>query len=653
MRRGWLVMASAAVVGLGLVVPTALGGPASASRTQADLSVVASGFTEYPLPAGQTLVGAHSLEANAWAFFGQLAAGPDGVWFPQTGGVLGELKPDGEFSHRAVGSPDGLIQSVAGAADGSIWFNEPFGHGGAAHPVGGVGRVKGPGPATFTTLTNPNTSQQDGPLPGGGIAIDPEDSSAWVAGDGFSGTYRVSPGGSTSSFYTNTAPLNGIAFGGDGALWGGDCSSIVQVCQGIQRLTTSGASTHYALPCMPMDMTTGPGGAFVAGCPYHSVATIDGPIVATGVSSAGTITYYLAPSSFRWDGAGITFGDNAFWLTNGDSQIYRLTQSGLLYAYQLPGETSHHSPQPHSIVVGHDGVVWFDELGDNAIGRLDPAAPPSRCTHALGVTVPLHEAAVPGQHIKNIMKFVTSLLGLDGTLGDIAKVALIATPVGEEYVLWITLRSGVKKVVSVGAQEIARDPPDSQFDKLPVLRHLKLPRLRHGRGMSSAAARTLNALLSNEAEIGTLQVAYLAAVERAQGAEIAHDNTWVVKQDDAAAQFAHRLAAAYARAPVLEKRAASVLRHSPLAHVQVTRSIIRRGRRLSRKPLLRATVKMLHQAGFTSAQIAQFHNGPVPAKIKPGTLARLLSSPALYLPGANASNVLNAGSAYASCLASA
>lgn len=115
----------------------------------------------------------------------------------------------------------------------------------------------------------------------------------------------------------------------------------------------------------------------------------------------------------------------------------------------------------------------------------------------------------------------------------------------------ITIWAGLAATMRYVGDKIATaDPPDPNFDQLPVV--LRPGRIELAMGSSSVAVQTaFNQALDLAAEQISLSRALLTAIERSQGAELAGQTNARDLQLSAAAEFAELLA------PVLEAQAAA------------------------------------------------------------------------------------------------
>ena len=179
-----------------------------------------------------------------------------------------------------------------------------------------------------------------------------------------------------------------ITTGPDGALW-------FTNPLGIDRMTTSGAFTHYTDPfTSPTDITTGPDGALwftnggggddsIAYSSSGGITSEEGPNYSIDrISPSGVVKSYTDPSIASPNG--ITTGpDGALWFTNGGGEsltengtltqtqasIGRITTSGVVTNYIDPSVDA----EPTDIITGPDGALWFTNEGSNSIGRITTA----------------------------------------------------------------------------------------------------------------------------------------------------------------------------------------------------------------------------------------------------------------------------------------
>ena len=122
----------------------------------------------------------------------------------------------------------------------------------------------------------------------------------------------------------------------------------------IGQINSRGAISEFSVPLPPANPpTTGPLGI---GPPLKS-SELPGP----GVLTAG-------PDGNLW----FTYGGGSYGISSVyGGQIDRITPSGTISEYQIPSQNS----EPHRIVSGPDGNLWFTEstLNGGVIGRTTPS----------------------------------------------------------------------------------------------------------------------------------------------------------------------------------------------------------------------------------------------------------------------------------------
>jgi virginiamycin B lyase len=228
---------------------------------------------------------------------------------------------------------------------------------------------------------------------------------------------RISTSGAVSVFALPGAnpSADGIAAGGDGALWFSDVNS-----GQIGRITTSGSISEFAAHYLYQatgQIATGPDGSIWV----PSTATLNQdpnnpnpPSTAIDqVSSSGTIQEFDLPGDGNWAGTNvgpITAGpDGALWFGAEDgvnaSFIGRMTTGGAFTAYRLPNQNM----QVTDITTGPDGALWFTEINPNdslARGRI------ARITTQGQIT----EFTIPNDPAGNPLDSFSITRGPDGAL---------------------------------------------------------------------------------------------------------------------------------------------------------------------------------------------------------------------------------------------
>ena len=202
----------------------------------------------------------------------------------------------------------------------------------------------------------------------GFIATGP-DGGLWFGEAGPPTTYvaRVSTAGTIREFPL-TAPVSypqSIVAGPDRAIW------FTEQSGRIGRMSVDGHLTEYALPnpnSVPESITAGPDGAI-----WFTERATDR---IARITTSGQVTEFPLPGG-RFSSSGwppqITAGpDGALWFTEpalslgGGNRIGRLTVRGQLTEFVIPTTDA----VPQWIVSGKDGNLWFSERQGRAIGRV-------------------------------------------------------------------------------------------------------------------------------------------------------------------------------------------------------------------------------------------------------------------------------------------
>jgi streptogramin lyase len=352
--------------------------------------------TEYGLPKGVRVA--------------DLVAGPDGnLWFTYDDGdegfgptrglaqsAIGRLTPSGGLTlFRAGLRQRSRPQEIVPGPEGDLWFVD-----GGHRPE--IGRITPAGTiAEFPTGVK-------APLGIGGLAAGIE-GSLWFTqayalphgeeGGGVAG--RLSPpDGSVTHFGTAAAALGAPVVGAGGDVWFSDESGSRST---LDRLTPGGELTRLSqgLSGFPTSLTAGPDGNvwFTA---QHSIGR---------VTPEGQITQFtecLNYSQFFSEAIGIVPGaEGNLWFTSVTSRelpsmgepptIGRITPSGAITMFKAGI-----GPEPHTIVAGPDGKIWFAG-GADQIARIDPPRAPVNTfipepgvTTARGVAYMSFEVPGPG-----------------------------------------------------------------------------------------------------------------------------------------------------------------------------------------------------------------------------------------------------------------
>lgn len=303
--------------------------------------------------------------SNGSSFPDSIVAGPDGaMWFTECAtGKVGRVTTASTpvINEYPLASSTSQPAAIANGPDGKLWFTESR--------ASKVGNITTDGVTIHEYATKTGNS---GPA---GIVAGP-DHAMWFAENSISNIARVTTDGVTMNEYPiptpdparTTAPARpiGITNGSDGALWFTESFG-----DAIGRITTAGTITNIytsgiALQRFPTAITNGPDGAlwFAESC---------GIVAHSGVgriTTSGTATEpYLTPANpyAQCCPQGIVSGpDGALWFTLGPNAIGRLTTDGTFTDYITPTSNS----LPGSIAVGPDNDLWFTECQVGKIGRL-------------------------------------------------------------------------------------------------------------------------------------------------------------------------------------------------------------------------------------------------------------------------------------------
>lgn len=212
----------------------------------------------------------------------------------------------------------------------------------------------------FVTPIAPCSGICSGSQPNG-IAVG-GDGALWFTDRGQNTVNRIATDGTITAFAVPTAQGGpwGIAAGSDGALWFGEIDK-----DKIGRISTAGSITEYSLPSpgQPSGIAPGPDGAL-----WFTVAGGGGPNYVGRITTAGSASLFPIPNS----NPGVLTGpdsiaagpDGAMWFTvgGGANFVGRITMAGTITEYPTP------NIYPDGIVAGPDGALWFSE--NNNLGKL-------------------------------------------------------------------------------------------------------------------------------------------------------------------------------------------------------------------------------------------------------------------------------------------
>lgn len=267
-------------------------------------------LTEYPLPADS-----HPSDLVADA--------DGGLWFGN-GPRLTRLAPNGDIRDVPLASRASLVQSLARAGDGALWFTI-LTKDGADGGVGrvSIGRLTAPGELAETPLP---TAARDGGAVLNGAVTAGADGSAWFSARGGSHIGRLTVEGVLTEYpLPDRTRVGAMTAAGDGGVW-----FVAQAVEPrLARLAADGGITSFPLPLRA-----------------PSIAAL----------AAGP--------------------DGAVWFTaqagsaGGGDKLGRVAPNGAVRLWPLPTWQG----GPLDLTFGPDGALWFTESVAHQIGRADPAA---------------------------------------------------------------------------------------------------------------------------------------------------------------------------------------------------------------------------------------------------------------------------------------
>jgi len=274
-----------------------------------------------------------------------ITVGPDAaLWFTELARpAIGRRASSGRFSTFTI--PNSPMSIVSGP-DGAIWFTEPSGP--------GIGRIITTG--TLTEFSVPPCSPcgyPNGPL---GLTVG-SDGALWYARPGNDTVGRVTMDGQVTEFPVGgqSADPTWITAGPDGAIWFTDES-------GIARRGADGSiSQVWSGLNYPSSIATGPdGNLWVTGPSQDVVARVT-------TSGQGTKFGLDLNCDPQW----IAPGGGALWVPCYNlNEIERVSTSGTVRRFPVPGHIPNYPDVLSGIVQGPDAAMWFTEYAASRLGRL-------------------------------------------------------------------------------------------------------------------------------------------------------------------------------------------------------------------------------------------------------------------------------------------
>jgi virginiamycin B lyase len=280
-----------------------------------------------------------------------ITAGSDGaLWFTETG-KIGRITTAGAIREYALPNAASNPQGITAGPDGALWFAEDGSN--------RLGRITTAGVITEYPLPK----QSGGPF----SIISGPDGALWY-------THSSSPAGTIGRIstvgtlieYPTPLDTSFLTNGPDGAIWFTESEKTGNGKVG--RMTTAGVVTEFPFPNLhvpnastPTGIVAGPDGALW----FAEIGATDR---IWRMTTAGTLSNYVIPTSFSSPEAIVVGPDGALWFTEqgsgGTGKIGRISTSGTITEYALPSATN-----CFGITLGPDGALWFTEPSGNKIGR--------------------------------------------------------------------------------------------------------------------------------------------------------------------------------------------------------------------------------------------------------------------------------------------
>lgn len=315
-------------------VVTATNGGGSNTVTTASSEIVEwARTTYYPTPGRERPIA--------------LTAGPEkDLWYiePFVSGVkpptIGKMTTSGTATEYGLPSEEGPTDITSGP-DGNVWFTE------AGSNPNKIAKMTPTGETTQYSLTFLNLEP--------GAITTGSDGNLW-----FVGKNKISKSTTAGKVTEYSLPSGSepkwIAPGSDNNLWFTEKGS-----SKIGKITTSGIITEYELP-------SGSEPRGIAAGPDANLWFADYGTSKIGkITTSGTITEYTLPSGSK--PFSITSGPaSTLWFTDaGTGMIGKISTSGTITEY--PRLAHHYRLED---IVASEGYLWFDELENEHISKLNP-----------------------------------------------------------------------------------------------------------------------------------------------------------------------------------------------------------------------------------------------------------------------------------------
>ena len=293
-----------------------------------------------------TIVTFRVLTPNSHPF--QITRGPDdNLWFVEdSASKIGRCTPSGTVTEFPTPTPSAALDDIV-SQGGFLWVAETNlskiakcdtnGNVLAEYPI-----MIGTSSTTIWLAAGP-------------------DGNIWYTDSSNDRVGRMTPAGVSMAFAaaSGSSPLR-IITGPDGNLWFTEFAG-----SRISKITTGGLITRYTIPtssafpvAIASDGTTG-----LAFLEISKVGRI------TATSGQFTAEYPLPTGVLNSDGGNVVLGpDGNFWFTNGAESILRMTPTGTMTRYIVPGN----NPGASGLVLGPDGNLWFVDVTQSLIGRITP-----------------------------------------------------------------------------------------------------------------------------------------------------------------------------------------------------------------------------------------------------------------------------------------